>query len=238
MLVHGEQAVALAREMPGRGRDRGGHRDRRHLRQGLGRRWSSPRRPPPWSATASRCSPPASGAVHPGRGRLGRRPGPVVVASRSPDRDARPRGHLPDPHRPGADSTGCRATATRCTPTPSSRRWPGFDRPILHGLCTYGFTGRALLHALCGGDPARFRSMTRPLLQPGVPGRGADGADVGRGRRRGRVPDRRRPTAASSSTPAGSPSTPPECRASLRQATGPQRQNSRRSSGSMPRSAS
>ena len=35
----------------------------------------------------------------------------------------------------------------------------GFDRPILHGLCTYGFTGRALLHALCGGDPARFRSM-------------------------------------------------------------------------------
>ncbi len=31
----------------------------------------------------------------------------------------------------------------------------GFDRPILHGLCTYGFTGRALLHAVCGSDPAR-----------------------------------------------------------------------------------
>jgi acyl dehydratase len=35
----------------------------------------------------------------------------------------------------------------------------GFDRPILHGLCTYGFTGRALLHSLCDSDPARFKSM-------------------------------------------------------------------------------
>ena len=36
----------------------------------------------------------------------------------------------------------------------------GFPRPILHGLCTYGFTGRALLHTVAGGDPARFRSMS------------------------------------------------------------------------------
>ncbi len=48
----------------------------------------------------------------------------------------------------------------------------GFSQPILHGLCTYGVTGRALLHALCDGDPARFTSMygrfTRPVL-PGEP---------------------------------------------------------------------
>ena len=46
----------------------------------------------------------------------------------------------------------------------------GFDRPILHGLCTYGFTGRALLHTLCDGDPARFRSMTGRFSRPVMPG--------------------------------------------------------------------
>jgi acyl dehydratase len=46
----------------------------------------------------------------------------------------------------------------------------GFDRPILHGLCTYGFTGRALLHAACGSDPARFHSMTARFSAPVRPG--------------------------------------------------------------------
>jgi acyl dehydratase len=46
----------------------------------------------------------------------------------------------------------------------------GFDRPILHGLCTYGFTGRALLHTLCGSDPTRFRSMHARFSRPTFPG--------------------------------------------------------------------
>jgi acyl dehydratase len=46
----------------------------------------------------------------------------------------------------------------------------GFARPILHGLCTYGFTGRALLHALCDGDPARFGSMSGRFSHPVLPG--------------------------------------------------------------------
>jgi acyl dehydratase len=46
----------------------------------------------------------------------------------------------------------------------------GFSRPILHGLCSYGFTGRALLHALCGSDPARFRSMSGRFSHPVLPG--------------------------------------------------------------------
>jgi acyl dehydratase len=46
----------------------------------------------------------------------------------------------------------------------------GFDRPILHGLCTYGFTGRALLHALCDGDPSRFRNMEGRFSSPVLPG--------------------------------------------------------------------
>jgi acyl dehydratase len=46
----------------------------------------------------------------------------------------------------------------------------GFSQPILHGLCTYGVTGRALLHALCGSDPARFRSMSGRFSHPVLPG--------------------------------------------------------------------
>jgi acyl dehydratase len=46
----------------------------------------------------------------------------------------------------------------------------GFSQPILHGLCTYGVTGRALLHELCGSDPARFRSMYGRFSTPVLPG--------------------------------------------------------------------
>ena len=35
----------------------------------------------------------------------------------------------------------------------------GYDRPFMHGLCTYGFVGRAVLHGLCEGDPENFLSM-------------------------------------------------------------------------------
>ena len=46
----------------------------------------------------------------------------------------------------------------------------GFPKPILHGLCTYGFTGRALLHTLCGSDPARFGGMEGRFSSPVLPG--------------------------------------------------------------------
>jgi acyl dehydratase len=46
----------------------------------------------------------------------------------------------------------------------------GFPRPILHGLCTYGFVGRTILHAAAGSDPARFRSMTARFSSPVMPG--------------------------------------------------------------------
>jgi acyl dehydratase len=46
----------------------------------------------------------------------------------------------------------------------------GFPTPILHGLCTYGFAGRALLRAVCDGDVRRFRSMSGRFTSPVVPG--------------------------------------------------------------------
>ena len=53
---------------------------------------------------------------------------------------------------------------------PEFAKMAGFDSPILHGLCTYGFTGRALLHALCDGDPARFKSIDGRFSSPVWPG--------------------------------------------------------------------
>ena len=46
----------------------------------------------------------------------------------------------------------------------------GFDRPILHGLCSYGFTGRALLHTLCESDPSRFQHIEARFASPVLPG--------------------------------------------------------------------
>ncbi|MFT7651360.1 MAG: acyl dehydratase [Limisphaerales bacterium] len=53
---------------------------------------------------------------------------------------------------------------------PSFAAMGGFDQPILHGLCTWGFTGRALLHTLCGSDPAKFKSMNSRFSKPVMPG--------------------------------------------------------------------
>jgi acyl dehydratase len=53
---------------------------------------------------------------------------------------------------------------------PEIAKFAGFERPILHGLCTYGFTGRALLHTLCGSDVAKFKSMDARFSKPVMPG--------------------------------------------------------------------
>jgi acyl dehydratase len=53
---------------------------------------------------------------------------------------------------------------------PSFSAMGGFEKPILHGLCTYGFTGRGLLNAICDGDAGRFKSMNARFSKPVIPG--------------------------------------------------------------------
>jgi acyl dehydratase len=43
---------------------------------------------------------------------------------------------------------------------PAFAKMAGFDRPILHGLCTFGHVGRAVLAEYAGNDPERFVSMS------------------------------------------------------------------------------
>ena len=46
----------------------------------------------------------------------------------------------------------------------------GFDRPILHGLCSYGVAGYQLVRSVCGHDPARLRSLGVRFSAPVYPG--------------------------------------------------------------------
>lgn len=53
---------------------------------------------------------------------------------------------------------------------PAVARAVGFDRPILHGLATYGVAGRAILKACCDGDPARLKRLDVRFSAPVYPG--------------------------------------------------------------------
>jgi len=46
----------------------------------------------------------------------------------------------------------------------------GFDGPFLHGLCTFGFVGRAVLEGLCDGDVSKFGSLRGRFVDQVWPG--------------------------------------------------------------------
>src|SRR5574341_1873145 len=43
---------------------------------------------------------------------------------------------------------------------PDFAKMAGYDRPILHGLCTFGHVGRAVLREYAGNDPARLTALS------------------------------------------------------------------------------
>ena len=53
---------------------------------------------------------------------------------------------------------------------PDVARAAGFERPILHGLCTYGVAGHALLKLVCDYDAARLKRMDVRFSAPVYPG--------------------------------------------------------------------
>jgi len=53
---------------------------------------------------------------------------------------------------------------------PAVARSAGFDRPILHGLCTLGHAGHAILKTVCDYDASRVKDMRMRFTAPVYPG--------------------------------------------------------------------
>ena len=54
--------------------------------------------------------------------------------------------------------------------SPEVARQSGFDAPILHGLCTLGIAGYAILKMCCGGDPNGLANLALRFSAPVYPG--------------------------------------------------------------------
>ncbi len=166
-LVHGAQAITLHQPLQPEGRGRGSSRVKAIWDKGKaavvvleGSTVDAATGAPLWSTETS--------MFIRGEGGWGRDRGP----SNEPFDPGRPADHVvsyqtrPDQallYRLNGDRNPLHAD-------PQFAQMAGFPKPILHGLCTFGFTGRALLHTLCGSDPARFKHMGVRFSSPVMPG--------------------------------------------------------------------
>jgi len=53
---------------------------------------------------------------------------------------------------------------------PELARKGGQEKPILHGLCTYGFATRAILHGVCNGNVNKFKEFKARFISVVYPG--------------------------------------------------------------------
>ncbi|MFN8032301.1 MAG: MaoC/PaaZ C-terminal domain-containing protein [Mycobacterium sp.] len=111
-----------------------------------------------------------STAVIRGAGGFGGQPGQRPAAPEFPDRE--PDARIAMPTR--EDQALIYRLSGDRNPLHSdpwfAREMAGFEKPILHGLCTYGFAGRALLAELAGNDAAKLTSVTARFSAPVFPG--------------------------------------------------------------------
>jgi acyl dehydratase len=109
-------------------------------------------------------------AVIRGAGGFGGQPGQRPEAPQIPDRDADATIALPTRE----DQALIYRLSGDRNPLHSdpwfAREMAGFPKPILHGLCTYGVAGRALVAELGGGDATKVRRVDARFTSPVFPG--------------------------------------------------------------------
>jgi acyl dehydratase len=168
MLVHGEQAIELARPLPAEGTLKSTGKIAAIYDKGKGAVIASETEAVD-AATGELLFRTRSSVYVRGAGGFGGERGPSGPINEPPKR--KPDHEVTYATRPD-QALLYRLSGDRnpLHSDPEFAKRAGFPRPILHGLCTYGFTGRALLHTLCGSDPARFKSMEGRFSKPVFPG--------------------------------------------------------------------
>jgi 3-hydroxyacyl-CoA dehydrogenase/3a,7a,12a-trihydroxy-5b-cholest-24-enoyl-CoA hydratase len=53
---------------------------------------------------------------------------------------------------------------------PNFAKMAGYDRPILHGLCSFGHVARAVIQKFCGGDSDKLKDLEVRFAGPVFPG--------------------------------------------------------------------
>jgi acyl dehydratase len=109
-------------------------------------------------------------AVIRGEGGFGGQPGQRPAAPEIPERDPDARIALPTRE----DQALIYRLSGDRNPLHSdpwfAQNLAGFPKPILHGLCTYGFAGRALVSELGGGDATKVSAVAARFTSPVFPG--------------------------------------------------------------------
>ena len=105
-----------------------------------------------------------------GEGGFGGQPGQRPPAPEIPDRE--PDSRIPLPTR--EDQALIYRLSGDRNPLHSdpwfAQKMAGFPKPILHGLCTYGVAGRALVAELGGGDASKIKAIAARFTSPVFPG--------------------------------------------------------------------
>ena len=171
MLLHGSQGIRLHAPLPAAGKlsvvtevadiqDKGEGKNAIIMLRGRGS--------DPDTGHTGRRDPDHVG--DPRRGRLRGRARPAAVAPEIPDRepDARvaltTREDQPLIYRLSGDRNPLHSDPW------FAKELAGFPKPIMHGLCTYGFSGRALVAELGNGDASAITSIDARFTKPVFPG--------------------------------------------------------------------